>query len=279
MAKLKTTLAQTADKYDCYQRSVQTPEHEVEFFERAYRDCFARVPKSLREDFCGTFAICCRWAASASDRTAIGVDLCDEALRWGREHNLQSLDRSSRQRVTLVQDDVRTNGQTVDVVSAQNFSFWIFKTRAEVVEYFRFAYQNLNADGILVMDMMGGSECFEEGRTDKRKIKGGKNGFRYDWEQSRFDPITHDATFRIHFRFADKSKMKDAFVYHWRFWTMPEVREMLIEAGFDDTWVYWENEDDDGEGDGTYDRAANGTADPSWICYVVAQKSQAIANR
>lgn len=272
MAKEKKTLAEKADKYDCYQLSVQTPDHEVEFFTRAYRDCFASSPISLREDFCGTFAICCQWAQSSPDRTAVGVDLCEETLQWGRDHNLQSIDESARDRVTLVQDDVRTQGDPVDVVSAQNFSFWIFKTRVEVVEYFRVVFANLKPNGVFVMDMMGGSECLEEGHTDKRKIKGGKKGFRYEWEQARFDPITHDATFRIHFQFADKSKLRNAFVYEWRFWTMPEVREMLAEAGFDRSWVYWENEDDDGEGDGTYDRAANGTADPSWICYVVGEK-------
>ena len=272
MAKLKQTLSDQADKYDCYQRSVQTPDHEVEFFERAYRDCFVERPTSLREDFCGTFAICCRWVASAKDRTAVGVDLCDEALDWGRQHNLEKLKPKQRRRVTLVRDDVRTAGDPVDIVAAQNFSFWIFKTRDEVIDYFRHVHANLNDRGVLVMDMMGGSECFVEGQTDRRNIGKGKNAFRYDWQQARFDPITHDATFCIHFRFADGSKLKNAFVYQWRFWSLPEVREMLAAAGFDRSWVYWENEDADGEGDGTYDRAVNGTADPSWICYVVAEK-------
>ena len=31
-------MADKADKFKCYQKSVQTPEHEVEFFEQAYRD-------------------------------------------------------------------------------------------------------------------------------------------------------------------------------------------------------------------------------------------------
>ena len=62
MAKKKRkTLASTADKYKCYLASVQSPEHEIEFFDQAFKDEFGRKPKTLREDFCGTFAVCCEW--------------------------------------------------------------------------------------------------------------------------------------------------------------------------------------------------------------------------
>jgi hypothetical protein len=269
----KKTLADKADKFVCYQKSVQTPDHEVEFFDRAFRDCYRRKALTLREDFCGTFAICCKWVKSNKDRSALGVDLCKETIQWGRDHNLSKLSDEQQSRVRLLTQDVRKrNRPSVDIVSAQNFSFWIFKTRQEVIEYFKIVRSNLNAEGIFVMDMMGGSECFLDEHTDKRVIKKGKNGFRYDWEQVSFDPITHDVTFRIHFKFADGSWIKSAFEYQWRFWTLPEVREMLAEAGFSQSFVYWENEDKNGEGDGTYDRSEVGTADPSWICYIVAQK-------
>ena len=271
--KTKRTLADKADRHRCYQMSVQTPEHEVEFFDRAYRDCYGESPSRLREDFCGTFAICCDWVRSDDERTALAVDLCEDTLQWGRENNLSKLTDDQASRVRIVHQDVRKrNRPMVDVISAQNFSFWIFKTRAEVVEYFRIARGNLKARGVLVMDMMGGSECQLDEHTDKRTIKKGKKGFRYDWEQASFDPITHDTTFYIHFKFADGSKLKRAFEYRWRFWTLPEVREMLAEAGFKRSHVYWENEDEDGDGDGTYDRTDHGTADPAWICYLVAEK-------
>lgn len=267
------TLAVKADKFLCYQKSVQSPKHEVEFFTRAFRDQFAREPVSLREDFCGTFAVACRWVKSHTRRTAVAVDLCGETLDWGRRHNLAKLDDDQRGRVRVIEQDVRKrNRPQVDVLAAQNFSFWIFKTRAEVIDYFKIARANLAADGVLVMDMMGGSECMEDDHTDKRLIKKGKNGFHFHWEQAHFDPITHDVTFFIHFKFADGSKLKRAFEYHWRFWSIPEVREMLAEAGFRESHVYWENEGEDGEGDGTYSRSERGTADPSWVCYVVGVK-------
>ncbi|MEM6692082.1 MAG: class I SAM-dependent methyltransferase, partial [Planctomycetota bacterium] len=158
----KKTLAERADRFVCYQRSVQTPEHEIEFFEQAFRDQFKRKPLRLREDFCGTFAVCCRWVESDKRRTAIGVDLCEETLQWGREQNLNELGDADAGRLRLICQDVRKrNRPQCDVLAAQNFSFWIFKTRQEVIEYFRVARANIAAEGIMVMDMMGGGECYE----------------------------------------------------------------------------------------------------------------------
>lgn len=266
--KSKRTQADKADKFVCYQESVQTPEHEIEFFDQAYREAYRQKPIHLREDFCGTFAVCCRWVESDKKRTALGVDLCPETLQWGRDHNLSGLTESAKKRVRLIEQDVRKrNRPAADVLAAQNFSFWIFKTRKEVVDYFKVARSNLASKGVMVMDMMGGSECLEENHVDKRRIKKGKKGFKYHWDQSRFDPVTGDASFYIHFKFADGSKMKRAFEYHWRFWTIPEVREMLQEAGFKESHVYWEDENDN-----SWNRVTEAPSDPSWICYIVAVK-------
>ena len=51
--KRRLTMAETADKFKCYELSVQCPENEVEFFEQAYRDAYGAKPLTLREDFCG----------------------------------------------------------------------------------------------------------------------------------------------------------------------------------------------------------------------------------
>ena len=267
-------MAQKADKFKCYQKSVQTPDHEIEFFEQAYRDFYRRKPYSLREDFCGTFAVCCEWVKSHARRTAIGIDLCDETLDWGRDHNLAKLTETQQSRIRLLLQDVRKrNRPQVDVLAAQNFSFWIFKTRAEVIEYFKIARSNLNSNGIMVLDMMGGGECYEEDLVDKRTIVKGKKGFKYEWKQASFNPITADAKFNISFKFSDGSKIKKAFEYDWRFWTLPEVREMLDEAGFSENHVYWEIEDeDDPDIDGTWERSEEAPSDPSWVCYIVAAK-------
>ncbi|WP_432798138.1 class I SAM-dependent methyltransferase [Poriferisphaera sp. WC338] len=266
--KTKPTLADKADKYNLYQQSVQEPEHEVEFFDSVYEQEFDKKPKTLREDFCGTHAVCCEWVKLGKDRTALGVDYDAECLEWGIANNQSKLKNEQRTRITLLKDDVRTNGKDkYDVLAAQNFSFWIFKTRAEVLEYFKKAHKNLAKKGMMVMDMMGGGECYEA-QEDVRDI----NGFEYVWDQDYYNPINHDASFYIHFRFKDGSEMRKAFEYHWRFWTIPEVCELLEEAGFSKSEVFWEGEDEDGEGDDNWETVDEANPDPSWICYIVAYK-------
>lgn len=269
----KKTLAEKADRHLCYQKSVQEPDHEVEFFEQAFREAYRRKPYSLREDFCGTFAVCCRWVASHSRRTALGVDLCNETLDWGKEHNLSKITEAQQKRIRLLTQDVRKrNRPRVDVLAAQNFSFWIFKTRKTLLEYFKIARSNLNDQGIIVMDMMGGGDCFIEQHVDKRTIKKGKKGFKYLWEQTSFNPVNHDATFAISFQFKDGSRLDRAFEYHWRFWSLPEVRELLAEAGFKESHVYFETEDEDGEDTGEWERFEKRPSQPCWIAYIVAVK-------
>ncbi len=267
----KNSLAATADKYLCYQESVQSPEHEVEFFDQAFKEEFGRKPKTLREDFCGTYSICCEWVKLGRSRTAIGVDLDPAPLEWGTANNFSKLNKQQQERITILEQDVRKrNRPRVDVLAAQNFSFWIFKTREEVIEYFCTARANMAEQSVLVMDMMGGGACYEEGKVDKRRIKKGKNGFRYFWEQESFNPVTSDCCFNISFKFNDGSKLKNAFTYRWRFWTIPEVREMLQEAGFSDSHVYFDKEDDDGEDTGEWVRMEEYPSHSSWIAYVVA---------
>ena len=125
-------------------------------------------------------------------------------------------------------------------------------------------------ESVLIMDMMGGGDCYTEGSADKRVIKKGKKGFVYSWKQESFNPVNHDAHFSISFKFKDGSKLKRAFQYEWRFWTIPEVRELLQEAGFSKTYVYWEQEDEDGEDTGEWERADEAASNPSWLCYIVA---------
>lgn len=263
-----TLTAVNADKYTLYQRAVQEPEHEVAFFDRVYRSIFGRTPTLLREDFCGTFAICCEWAQKRG-RSAIGVDLDPEPLAWGRKHNLAKLSEAAQQRVKIYEQDVRkVNGVKAEVLSAQNFSFWIFQTRKELMAYFKAAHRNLADDGILVMDMMGGPECMEEDRTDERQF----SDFTYVWEQARYNPITHSGRWNIHFDFHDGTRLTQAFTYNWRFWSIPEVRELLEEAGFSQSFVYWEGEGKDGEGDGVWRKTSHAASDPAWIAYIVATK-------
>ena len=82
------------------------------------------------------------------------------------------------------------------------------------------------------------------------------DGFTYIWEQASFNPIDGMMDCHIHFTFPDGSRMDRAFSYRWRLWTLPELREMLAEAGFRDIVVYWEGTDEDAnEGNGIFEPA------------------------
>ena len=99
--------------------------------------------------------------------------------------------------------------------------------------------------------------------------------FEYVWDQHAFDPITHHGTYKIHFRFPDRSRIDDAFVYEWRLWSIPEVSEVLVEAGFDRADVYWEDTDpESGEGNGYFRKQKRGECDPAWNAYIVGVKGE-----
>jgi hypothetical protein len=263
------TMASRADKFALYLESVQAPDCETPFFDRVYRNHYGTRPVVLREDFCGTAAVCAEWVKSGSDRRAVGVDLDAGTLAWGEQHNLAPLTPQQRARVQLLCEDVRkvTPG-SADVIAAQNFSYFCFKTRPELREYFAAAHANLADKGIFVLDIMGGSETQEDESEEITEF----DDFDYVWEVASFDPVSYHVLCRIRFRFPDGSELK-AFEYDWRHWTIPETRELLEEAGFSTTEVYWEGTDRaTGEGNGIYTKRQRGEADPAWIAYVVAVK-------
>lgn len=95
--------------------------------------------------------------------------------------------------------------------------------------------------------------------------------YTYVWDQHKYNPITGEGIYHIHFKFNDGSKIKRAFSYDWRVWTLPELKEILSEAGFS-PHIYWEGTDKDGDGNGVFTRTEQGEADDSWIAYIVAEK-------
>jgi hypothetical protein len=264
--------AKTADKHELYQLSVQDPEIEIAFISRVYRKIYGRVPMSLREDFCGTALFCAEWVKGLDGRTAVGIDLDQPTLDWGIAHNLAPLGEPGR-RLELLNQDVRDDlAHKVDVAVGLNFSYWVFKTRLDLKKYFVSVHRSLGRQGLFVLDAYGGplsSEAMSESELERTRIKG---GFTYVWDQASFNPIDHNVINHIHFEFRDGSELKRAFTYDWRFWSLPEIREVLAEAGFSNSQIYWEDEDAEGEGTGVYrarKKAENGGA---WICYIIAER-------
>ena len=254
------------DRHDLYQRAVQAVGPEARFLARTFERIAGRKPASLREDFCGTALLCAEWVRKRG-RTAVGVDLDREVLAWGAEHNLAPLGPRAAG-VRLLRQDVRAPCPgRFDVSVALNFSYFVFRTRESLRGYFRGVRRSMAGDGIFVLDAYGGYQSWRQ-QTKRRRLR----GFTYVWEQSRVDPIDHTVVNHIHFEFKDGSRLRRAFSYHWRLWTLPEIRELLAEAGFSRSTVYWEDCDADGIGTDTFRPRAHVAQLPAWVAYIVARR-------
>jgi len=267
MAKSKQ--ASQADRHVLYEASVQDPETELEFVAETFFELSGRALRRIREDFCGTANTASHWVGLDTRNEAIGVDLDADTLAWGQSHHLAALTAEQQSRIRLIQADVNSvDTGPVDAILAMNFSYYLFTSRESLRRYFERARAALVDDGILFLDAFGGYDAHREleERTEY-------DDFTYLWDQASFDPISHAMTCRIHFEFPDGSEMHNAFEYHWRLWTLPEIRELLLEAGFSSASIYWEGTDEEtGEGDGIYTASEAGDADAGWICYLIAQK-------
>lgn len=260
--------AATADKHILYELSVQNVVDEVKFLDETYEDLRSRPARTLREDFAGTTAAACEWVKTRDDCQAFAVDIDPEVLDWGRARHVDKLSPEQQQRIELIVGDVvEAKTPLSDIIIAFNFSYFIFKTRDTLRAYFENARRNLQPDGIFMLDCFGGSEAYEESEEETKQ-----DDFTYIWDQHAFDPVSGDIHCYIHFKFPDGTKMREAFSYDWRLWTLPEIRELLAEAGFSKSTVYWEGSDEDGDGNDEYRPAERGDSDPAWIAYIVAER-------
>jgi cyclopropane fatty-acyl-phospholipid synthase-like methyltransferase len=264
----KKKMSQRADRHVLYEKAVQCAEAEIDFVEETFRQLRKRKARWLREDFCGTALTACEWVRRRKYHHAIGVDLDAEVQQWGRENHIAGLGRAARRIELLTEDVLRVRCQPVDIVLAMNFSYWVFKERPLLRRYFANVYRGLTDDGILMLDAYGGSDAHREIR-ERTPMK----GFTYVWHQKNYDPVTGDILCHIHFTFPDGSRIRKAFTYDWRLWSLPELKEVLMEAGFRRVTVYWEGTDEEtGEGNGEYTPTEHGEADPAFVVYLVAEK-------
>ena len=277
-AKRKPTLAEKADRHELYEATVQCPEEDVAFFGETFEHLRGREPLNLREDFCGTATLATQWCLSRPDRRAIGVDLDDATIEWGRKRHLEPNASKLGDRVKIYNANVLDpRAERADITCACNFSFCIFKKREDLKRYLSLAHEGLASDGLLFLEIYGGTEAIEV-MEEERECE----GYEYVWDQASFNPLTNETVCHIHFYFKDGSKMKKAFTYDWRLWSIPELQDLLLEVGFSDAKIYWEqleDEDDDPESDtlagsGEYEDVSGTTVDQqeSFLVYVVGVK-------
>jgi SAM-dependent methyltransferase len=255
------------DRHWLYQESVQSPDIHFAFFDRVYRQRNGVPPASLKEDFCGTALLASEWVERRKTNTAIGVDLDAPTLAWGQKQNLSRLSDEQRSRVSLLRANVLdVSRPRVDLIVALNFSYFIFRTRDELRTYFEAARRSLAPGGLFIGDIFGGWEA-QKPLTERTR----HSGFTYLWQLDYYDPVDNFARFHIHFEFRDRGGIKRAFTYNWRLWTIPEIREILLEAGFRHVEIYWEGIDRrSGYGNSIFRKTESAENAPGWIAFFIA---------
>jgi hypothetical protein len=261
--------AANADPHLLYENSVQAVDAEIDFVDETFTTTRGQQARFLREDFCGTGNTSCEWVRRRRDNYAIGVDLDEDVMDWGRERHIVGLSDSQQDRIALVNANVMTvDTPPQDIVLAMNFSYWIFKQRAILRDYFSRVYDALNEQGMFVLDCFGG---YDASRVMKENTK--YDDYTYTWHQAAYNPISGDYRCHIHFKFKDGSRIKKAFSYDWRLWTLPEIQEILREAGFAKVTTYWQGwNEDETEANGEFSALKVADPDAGWICYIVADR-------
>lgn len=230
------------DRFDLYELTVQSPRWLIPLLQAIH----GRSPRTLGEDFSGSAAVSRAWVASVEDGRAIAVDHDAEALSRARDCP----------GLLPILGDVRTSTSAAlhpaDVIFAGNFSIGEIHARHELVAYLRHSRARLNAGGVFVCDTYGGASAFRTGAVERSHPTLDGARIRYTWEQRSADPLTAEVVNALHFRVERGGEIvqeiTDAFVYRWRLWSVPEIRDALVEAGFARTEVASELPRETGEG-------------------------------
>ena len=267
--------AKFRDKHLLYEGAVQEVDADLDFMQRVFRKHRGRPPRILREDFCGTAKLSAAWVGRHRANQAIGVDNHAPTLAWGERWHRSKLGPHAN-RMTLICDDVRSVSKPrADLLCAYNFSYSLFQTREGLRDYFRHASVGLKRDGILVMDAFGGISSVQRNK-ETRSIPHATTPegepiptYIYEWEHRHFDVINNHLIADIHFELADGSRIERAFTYDWRLWSLPELREILLEAGFRMVEIYIHGWEKNGEADGIYRLRKTFDNEDGWIAYVV----------
>lgn len=252
------------NRFTLYTMCVQDPPVLAAFL----RAVHGGSPTTLREDFSGPAAICSAWLLSSPSARAIAVDSDAEPLR----HALKD------PRLKLIRKDVISATNRADIIAGLNFPLGYWHTRPELVKYLALTRKRLNPGGVCVFDLYGGADAFTPGTTTKLVRPAPGIRVRYHWEQIDADAVSGIVHNAIHFDVLEKGKkprrIRNAFEYHWRLWSIPELFDALDDAGFSRAEVYHrlgDAVDSDGR---MYVQPIDidERLDPSWVVYVAGRK-------
>lgn len=249
------------DRHDLYEACVQSPVDTVPLL-RAIHD---GAPVVLGEDFAGTAAVSRAWVLSSDDARAIAVDHDRATLAEARRR--ADAAGVPADRLSLLEGDVvaattpaTERAHAADIVYTGNFSIGELRTRADLMRYLRHVRDRLRSGGIFAADVYGGESAFMLGSAERHEPGPDGATIVYTWEQRECDPLTGQVVNAVHFELLDadeesRGMIGDAFVYHWRLWSVPELRDAMDEAGFAATEVHARLPDAMDEDDVAYVRA------------------------
>jgi SAM-dependent methyltransferase len=263
----KTPKLSRDEKYRLYLASVQNPAADIKFITKEYKSLYGKTPLTLREDFCGTGMMACEWVEQSDNHKAFGIDLDMEPLAYGVVNHYDALDADEQDRMKYINGNVMSNYDfKTDVVVAFNFSYYLFKKRADLLKYFTQVRKHLKKDGAFFIDLFGGIEARQE-LEESVKHK----DHTYYWDCSKYNPLTAECLYHIHFKTKDGVKHEKVFTYDWRMWDARELMDILEDAGFSKLHIYWEGVDKDGTGNGNFKKATKADNCESWVTYICAQ--------
>lgn len=256
---------------DLYERCVQSPDELVGMLHAIHGGGGgggggkggAREPLKLAEDFCGSGATSVAWIKAGLEmqlkRQAVACDL-DAAAIVRLKRTAKAAGAGVAGAIKAVQRDVVLGRPgmdrataAADVVFVGNFSIGYIHQRPLLVKYLKRCRTRLNKGGVVVVDTYGGATSYTPGALKRKfKLADGRT-IHYTWQQLAANPLTAMVENRLHFRVEYKGEIvqdvPDAFIYHWRLWSVPELREAMAEAGLRRIEVYDQVPDaQDGDG-------------------------------
>ncbi|GLJ54877.1 hypothetical protein SUGI_1178420 [Cryptomeria japonica] len=190
--------------------------------------------------------------------------------------HVKNLKLENNEKIQEYQGRKGSSWPAADVVCAFNYSCCCLKSRSDLVLYFKKALNAIsNEGGIFVMDLYGGSSS-EHALKFRRRYE----DFTYIWEQEDFDIISRTTRISLHFNLNKMQRSyRHAFTYHWRLWTLPEIKDCLEEAGFSSVhfWIREmpdiqgeEMEDYDVNDNVKYEEVSSFKQQGAWNAYIVA---------
>ncbi len=241
---------------ELYRWAVQDPITQARVLQLVWaRTRPGHVPTLLREDFAGTAMDSIAWVALSEGREALAVEIDAPTVTWARAR-AHALLGARADRLMHVQGDVLRIGPpdvpAAHIVAALNYSIFTFVDRSVLREYFANARRGLQDDGVFVANAFGGPETMRA--PVRRRLVAQRTGlpgetppppFDYEWEHGAYDAVTAVVDCRIHFVDAGptRARVRDAFHYRYRMWSLPELVEIAREAGFRDAQVWQHTHD------------------------------------